>query len=80
MSYESNTDLPAKIAKVLPDHAQDIYREAYNDAYDEIKQPVGDKDEVGRDDSAARLAWEAIKDNYHKGMDGKWYPKTRRAF
>ena len=32
MPYESRSDLPASVREHLPDHAQDIYKEAFNGA------------------------------------------------
>jgi cation transport regulator len=33
MPYSANGDLPLAVRNHLPDHAQDIYREAFNHAY-----------------------------------------------
>jgi hypothetical protein len=33
MPYETNADLPDTVKRHLPDHAQDIYRAAFNNAY-----------------------------------------------
>ena len=33
MPYASNEDLPPSVRNHLPDHAQDIYREAFNSAW-----------------------------------------------
>ena len=33
MPYAKNDDLPAPVRRVLPRHAQDIYRAAFNDAF-----------------------------------------------
>jgi hypothetical protein len=33
MPYRSNIDLPPPVRRVLPAHAQDIYREAFNHAF-----------------------------------------------
>jgi len=33
MPYAINEELPAPVRKVLPRHAQDIYRAAFNDAF-----------------------------------------------
>ena len=33
MPYQTNTDLPASVRYHLPEHAQSIYREAFNHAY-----------------------------------------------
>lgn len=34
MPYSSNTDLPPNVKDHLPKHAQDIYKEAFNHAWD----------------------------------------------
>ena len=33
MPYASNADLPPSVRRNLPDHAQDIFREAFNHAF-----------------------------------------------
>lgn len=40
MPYKHNIDLPASVTNVLPEHARDIYREAFNSAWDEYKDPT----------------------------------------
>ncbi len=63
MPYKSNRDLPESVREHLPEHAQDIYREAYNSAYDEY----------GHDEARAhRIAWGAVERQYHKTPEGKW--------
>lgn len=37
MPYERRSELPASVRDNLPAHAQDIYKEAYNSAWDEYK-------------------------------------------
>ena len=34
MPYRANQDLPSSVREHLPNHAQDIYREAFNHAYE----------------------------------------------
>ena len=34
MPYSSKNELPESVKNVLPSHAQDIYKEAFNNAYD----------------------------------------------
>ena len=34
MPYASNADLPASVRSHLPDHAQDIFRAAFNHAFE----------------------------------------------
>jgi len=64
MPYLSNEDLPMSVRAHLPEHAQDIFRAAFNSAWDRYG---------GRDDVARRIAWAAVKRHYHKlGKD--WVP------
>lgn len=67
MPYDSIKDLPASVRDNLPKHAQEIYRKAYNSAWDEY-----DHDE----ERAHRVAWSAVKKKYKKDDDtGKWGKK-----
>lgn len=75
MPYDSNKDLPDNVTNVLPKHAQDIFREAFNSAYDQYKDPEDRQGDVDRDETARRVAWSAVKSKYAKGEDGKWHPK-----
>ncbi|MCL5291495.1 MAG: ChaB family protein [Actinobacteria bacterium] len=70
MPYDVNEDLPQRVQNVLPDHAQDIYREAFNHAWDRYGQ-----DEV----RAHKIAWAAVKKEYEKGPGGKWVLKKKAA-
>ena len=64
MPYEKRTDLPGSVKDTLPDHAQGIYKEAFNSAWDQH-----DHDE----DRAHRIAWGAVKKGYHKDQSsGAW--------
>ena len=74
MPYNSNADLPKAVQNVLPDHAQDIYREAFNNAYDQYKSPESRRDDSDREETAHRVAWSAVKESYHKEADDKWHP------
>lgn len=75
MPYGAVTELPASVKKVLPDHAQDIYREAFNSAYEEYKDPAKRREDEDREEVAHKVAWKAVKNKYSKGVDGKWHPK-----
>ena len=39
MPYKSIIELPDAVKNNLPRHAQDIYKEAYNNAWDQYKDP-----------------------------------------
>jgi len=63
MPYSKNEDLPAPIKAKLPDHAQTIYRKAFNNALSEVK----------KESSAFMIAWAAVKRaGYRKTSSGKW--------
>lgn len=65
MPYTCNSDLPPTLQHVLPEHAQDIYRAAFNHAWQRYH---------GLDEPTAhRIAWAAVKRSYHK-VDGDWVP------
>jgi cation transport regulator len=63
MPYDKRSDLPESMRDNLPAHAQDIYKEAYNSAWDQYNQ---------EEERAHRVAWGAVKKEYHKNDDGKW--------
>lgn len=76
MPFKSNTDLPDNVINVLPAHAQDIYREAFNNAYEEYKDPSDRKGDASREETAHKVAWSAVKQKYEKGDDGNWHQRS----
>lgn len=64
MPYLSNDELPEPVRNALPAHAQDIFREAFNHAWDQYG---------GREETAFRVAWAAVKKRYKK-LGGEWVP------
>ena len=68
MPYQSNDELPPAVANHLPSHAQDIFREAFNHAWDEYG---------GDERRAFRVAWAAVKRKYRKRGD-MWVPFGRQ--
>ena len=75
MPYNNNSDLPENVSNVLPDHAQDIYRESYNSAYEQYKDSEDRQGDADREETAHRVAWSAVKQKYEKGDDGDWHQK-----
>jgi cation transport regulator len=73
MPYRTNAELPPSVQAHLPDHAQDIYRAAFNHAH------ADHADDPRRDEIAHRIAWAAVKRSYVK-LGDSWRPKagTRR--
>lgn len=66
MPYNHNDDLPDSIKNHLPDHAQSIFRKAFNNAYEQYQN----------EESAFRVAWAAVKKQYEKNDDGIWVERA----
>jgi cation transport regulator len=63
MPYRFNSDLPPSVRDHLPEHAQDIYRAAFNHAFaDHAADPR-------QEEIAHRIAWAAVKRSYVKAGD-----------
>jgi len=75
MPYKSKSELPESVRNVLPDHAQGIYKEAFNSAYDEYDKPEERRGGADREEVAHKVAWAAVKKKYEKGADDKWHEK-----
>lgn len=68
MPYESISDLPDSVRAHLPEGAQKIYKEAFNNAWHEY---------ASRDDreaTAHKVAWSAVKQVYKKEGE-QWVKK-----
>lgn len=72
MPYKSRSELPDTVRSVLPEHAQDIYKEAFNSAYEEYKDPNDRRGDATREEVAHKVAWAAVKNKYKKGSDNAW--------
>ncbi len=69
MPYATNSDLPARVRKVLPRHAQDIYRAAFNSAHEHYHDEA----------VAHRVAWAAVKRRYIQRAAGFWIAREEPA-
>lgn len=65
MPYAGNSELPSSVRGNLPAHAQDIYREAFNNAF------AAHKGDPRQEEAAHRIAWAAVKRRYVKDT-GRW--------
>lgn len=65
MPYATNIDLPIPVQHHVPEHGQDIYREAFNHAWQEYA------DDPRREEIAHRVAWAAVKKAYMK-VGAEW--------
>lgn len=75
MPYRTKSELPKGPKDVLPPKAQEIYREAYNNAYDQYGDKGKRRGSQSREETAGKVAWAAVKKKYKKSDDGKWHPK-----
>lgn len=76
MPYQKLKDLPASVCDNLPNHAQEIYKEAFNSAWDQYKDPENRRGDATREETAHRVAWAAVKNVYEKDEEsGKWEKK-----
>lgn len=69
MPYPSSAELPVSIRRHLPDHAQDIFRAAFNNAY------AAHWNDPRREEAARRIAWAAVKRSYVKVGD-RWVARS----
>ena len=69
MPYKTIEDLPEAVRDHLPDHAQEIFRAAFNAALVEYD---------GEEERAFRVAWAAVKNDYEKDeRSGNWKRKQK---
>ena len=69
MPYSSVEELPPPVRQHLPDHAQEIFRAAFNNAYHTHE---GDP---RQEEISFKTAWAAVKRAYVK-VDENWVPKA----
>jgi cation transport regulator len=69
MPYARNEDLPPGVRDHLPEHAQDIFRAAFNNAW----ARYADRGPGGQEEVAHRIAWAAVKRRYRK-RGTEWVP------
>jgi cation transport regulator len=74
MPYDKISELPDSVKDNLPKHAQEIYKEAYNSAWDQYDDPEERRGDASREETAHKVAWAAVKKKYEKD-DGKWREK-----
>lgn len=69
MPYQKLSDLPESVKAHLPQHAQEIFRAAFNNAQEEYQE----------EERAFQVAWSAVKRKYQKGDDGDWHLKPEES-
>jgi cation transport regulator len=66
MPYDKTNDLPDSVRDALPAHAQEIFRAAFNNAWDEYAKPSERRGNESQEEAAHKVAWSAVKQKYHK--------------
>ncbi|MBD3203391.1 cation transport regulator ChaB [Candidatus Woesearchaeota archaeon] len=64
MPYGNKKELPASVKENLPEHAQEIYKEAFNSAWDQYEDPEERRGDSSREEAAHKVAWGAVKNEY----------------
>lgn len=76
MPYDRLSELPDSVRDHLPKHAQAIYKEAFNSAWDQYKDADKRRGDATREETAHKVAWSAVKDVYEKDeTSGGWKKK-----
>ncbi|MBN8827393.1 MAG: ChaB family protein [Sphingobacteriia bacterium] len=74
MPYSKVSELPKNITDNLPKHAQEIYKESFNHAWEEYEDADKRRTDESREQIAHKVAWSAVKKKYEKVND-KWEEK-----
>jgi cation transport regulator len=74
MPYQNLDELPDSVKAHLPRHAQEIYKEAFNHAWNEYADPDKRRGDASREETAHKVAWSAVKREYEKQGD-RWVRK-----
>ena len=74
MPYKHLSDLPESVKDNLPEHALEIYRATFNNAWDQYKDADDRYGDDDRETVAHKVAWSAVKEKFEK-RDGHWAEK-----
>ena len=78
MPFKKKADLPKSVKNSLPSHGEDIYKEAFNSAWEQYKEPKDRQSGRSREETSHAVAWSAVKKNYQKIKEGQWRRKDDR--
>lgn len=67
MRYQNKSELPAAIQGVLPSGAQELYLQAYNQAWNEYQEGQG---YLSREGVAHQRGWTAVRHEYVQDQAG----------
>ncbi|MBI2853748.1 MAG: ChaB family protein [Chloroflexi bacterium] len=74
---KSTGDLPETVKEKLPAHAQEIYLKAHNKALEEYKDPEKRRGSESLEETAHKVAWAAVEQEYTKNDKGEWVKKNK---
>ncbi len=74
MPYKTISELPDSVKDNLPKGAKEIFKEAYDNAWEQYKDPKDRKGDESREEVANKVAWSAVKKKYEK-KDERWVKK-----
>lgn len=73
MPYANNAQLPKGVQEYLSQAAQEIYRDAYNYAWENCRYAQDRHDcDDSRQVTANRVAWETVKQRCDRDRRGRW--------
>ena len=75
MPYKAISELPDNVRNHVPKHAQEIYKKAFNSAWDEYSDKSERRGNESREEVAHKVAWSAVRKKYSKGDDGDWHAR-----
>ncbi|WP_449427741.1 putative cation transport regulator ChaB [Rhodanobacter umsongensis] len=75
MPYKAISELPDNVRNHVPKHAQEIYKKAFNSAWDEYSDKSERRGNESREEVAHKVAWSAVRKKYSKGEDGDWHAR-----
>ncbi len=73
---EEEEGLPETVRNVLPEHARHIYQKAHDNALEQYEDPKKRRDNASLEETAHKVAWAAVKEEYEKNAEGEWVRKS----
>jgi cation transport regulator len=80
MPYDRVSELPDSVKDNLPEHGQQIYMKAFNNAWEQYKDPGKRIGGASQEETAHKVAWAAVKKVYKKDeKTGEWKRKRSKV-
>jgi cation transport regulator len=72
MPYKTIEELPKGVKENIPEHAQDIYKEVFNNAWEQYASKAKRRGSATREETAHKVAWAAVEKEYKKDSKNNW--------